>query len=147
VEKRPEIRKVFPPRGGGPGASAGSPPRAIAGRGARPGVTVPSTRPAAPASTPIASAAASGATVREGTATERFAIQIAALNDPLRAKDAVQKLKASGVPAYLLNPPASDPDAPYRVRVGPYRSREEAQKAAATLEEQRNEKFWVTRER
>ena len=150
VEKRPEIRKVFPPRGGGPGAaSAGSPPRAIAGRGARPGTapTAPATRAAAPASTAIASASASGATVGAGSATERFAIQIAALNDPLRAKDAVQKLKASGVPAYLVNPPASDPDAPYRVRVGPYGSREEAQKAAATLEAQRNEKFWVTRER
>ena len=76
-----------------------------------------------------------------------FAIQIAALNDPLRAKDAVQQLKVNGLPAYLVSPPASDPDAPYRVRVGPYRSREEAQKTAATLEAQRNEKLWVTREK
>jgi len=51
------------------------------------------------------------------------------------------------MPAYLVNPPASDPDAPYRVRVGPYESREEAQKVAASLEEQRKEKRWVTRER
>jgi len=75
-----------------------------------------------------------------------FTIQIAALNDPLRAKDAVQQLKANGLPAYLVNPPASDPDAPYRVRVGPYRSREEAQKTAATLEAERKQKLWVTKE-
>ena len=79
--------------------------------------------------------------------TDRFAIQIAALNDPLRAKDTVQKLKAAGMPAYLVSPPPSDPDAPYRVRLGPYNSREEALKVAATLEAQRGEKLWVTREK
>jgi cell division septation protein DedD len=74
-------------------------------------------------------------------------VQIAALNDPLRAKDAVRQLKESGRPAYLVNPPTSDPDAPYRVRVGPYESREEAQRVATSLEEQRKEKLWVTREK
>jgi cell division septation protein DedD len=68
------------------------------------------------------------------------------LNDPLRAKDAVQRLKNGGMPAYLVNPPSTDPDGPYRVRVGPYDTREEAQKIAAALEEQRHEKVWVTRE-
>ena len=77
----------------------------------------------------------------------KFTIQIAALNDPLRAKEAVQQLKERGMPAYLVNPPASDPDAPYRVRVGPYESREEAQKIAVSLEQQRGEKVWVTREK
>jgi cell division septation protein DedD len=46
-----------------------------------------------------------------------------------------------------VTPSASDPDAPYRVRAGPYASREAAQKAAATLEAQRGEKVWVTREK
>jgi len=69
------------------------------------------------------------------------------LSDPLRARDAVEQLKKSGLPAYLVSPPSSDPDGPYRVRVGHYESREEAQKVAASLEQQRHEKVWVTREK
>jgi cell division septation protein DedD len=140
VEKRPEIRKVFPPRGGAGAASVA--PRAAAGRSNRSTEVAATARNiAVPAGS--ATVAASGPT----TGTDRFAIQIAALNDPLRAKDTVQKLKATGMPAYLVSPPPSAPDAPYRVRLGPYNSREEAQKVAATLEAQRGEKLWVTREK
>lgn len=138
VQKRPEIRRVFPPRGGGQASAA--PARAPAGRGSRPAAPATTVRTASPAITNVAAPATIA------TATGRFTIQIAALNDPTRAKDAVEKLKATGMPAYLVNPPASDPDAPYRVRVGRYDTREEAQKVAATLEAQRGEKLWVTRE-
>jgi len=81
------------------------------------------------------------------TAGIKFAVQIAALNDPLRAKATVQQLRDSGMPAYLMNPAPDDPDGPYRVRVGPYDSRDEAQKIAASLEHQRHQKLWVTKER
>jgi cell division septation protein DedD len=58
----------------------------------------------------------------------------------------VRQLKETGLPAYLVNPSAADPDAPYRVRVGPYASRATARKTAAALEERRGEKVWVTKE-
>jgi cell division septation protein DedD len=74
-----------------------------------------------------------------------FTIQIAALNDPLRARDMVDALKATGMPAYLVPPPTSDPDAPYRIRVGPYSTRVAAQETAAALEKSRGEKLWVTK--
>ena len=127
VEKRPEIRRVFPSRGGTTSSSA-APPRSSTGRGA---------------SAPAATAAAEPS---RDTRAETFAIQIAALNDAVRARSLVGHLKASGLPAYLVEPPATDPDAPYRVRVGPYPSREEAQKVAAKLEAQRGERLWVVRE-
>jgi len=116
VEKRPEIRRVFPSRNTGV-------------------IRAPA---AAPAGAPSAAARVQAA--------QTFAIQIAALNNPIRAKSLVQQLKAAGLPAYLVAPPPSEPDTPYRVRLGPYESREDAQRVAARLEAQRGEKLWVVRE-
>jgi cell division septation protein DedD len=135
IEKRPEIRRVFPPRSGGPAAS--SKPEIRANR-----------QPGAPA----AAGARTSTAARAGTSVSvvpeaAFAIQIAALNDPVRAKDMAGELMATGLPAYLVVPPAADPDAPYKVRVGPYTTRAAAEKTAAALERRRGEKLWVMRER
>jgi len=132
VEKRPEIRKVFPPRGGR--ANNVNAPAAVGAASPRRGMG-PASRASATAATNMR------------TAGIKFAVQIAALNDPLRAKAAMQQLRDSGMPAYLMNPAPDDPDGPYRVRVGPYESRDEAQKVAASLEQQRHQKLWVTKER
>jgi cell division septation protein DedD len=78
---------------------------------------------------------------------EGFAIQVVALNDPSRAREALDRLIAEGRPAYLETPPASDPDAPYRVRVGRYATRADAERAAAVLQNARGQKVWVIRER
>ena len=148
VEKRPEIRRVFPPRGGGPAATARPPARPPLARSTAPSSV--SARPAAKAAGAIArtsaveSAAAPALPVRSDAAAA-FAIQVAALNDPLRAREMVDALKATGMPAYLMPPPESDPDAPYRVRVGPLSTRVAAQETAATLEKNRGEKLWVTK--
>jgi cell division septation protein DedD len=147
IEKRPEIRRVFPSRGGGAAVTTTTAaPRVGAGRGAR--TASPAAAPGRdgiPVSPPkVANTTASGPVA---TPLGKFAVQVVALNDPLRAKETVQRLQESGMPAYLVEPPASDPDAPYRVRVGPYASREDAQKIATSLEQQRHEKLWVTREK
>ena len=120
MDPRPEIRRVFPPRGARATARP-VPSRPLSGR------SIPRTAATGPAS--------------RGSA---FAIQIAALNDPLRAKEIVNRLQETGMPAYLVNPPSTDPDAPYRVRVGPYATRAAAEKTAAALEKSRGEKLWVT---
>ncbi|MBW8712723.1 MAG: SPOR domain-containing protein [Acidobacteria bacterium] len=98
---------------------------------------------------PVAPASRASSTTATNTATAgiKFAVQIAALNDPLRAKATVQQLRDSGMPAYMMNPAPDDPDGPYRVRVGPYDSRDDAEKVAASLEQQRHQKLWVTKER
>ncbi len=126
LDTRPEIRRVFPPRRGTGPAEIPAPPRRPGTRSLPP---VPRTSAAAPVGPPA------------------FAIQIAALNDPLRAREIVTSLKETGLPAYLVNPPRTDPDAPYRIRLGPYGTRSAAEKTAAALEKSRGEKLWVTREK
>jgi cell division septation protein DedD len=131
VEKRPEIRRVFPPRGGLTAAAPSSSSRGTTTIERRSGASPRGTGPAA-------SALAAG--------TARYAIQVAALSDPQRASELVSALKSGGMPAYLVAPPPTDPGAPYRVRVGPYQSATTAQRTAAALEKKRGEKLWVTRE-
>jgi cell division septation protein DedD len=148
VEKRPEIRKVFPPRGGTAATAAGRP---VPGRVASPVATRPDAAGrGTPASRSPALAPRTAAPRNDGGAAgneaESFAIQIAALSDPVRARAMVRQLTGTGLPAYLVSPPAADPDAPYRVRVGPYASRAAARKTAAALEGTRGKKVWVTKE-
>ena len=136
VEKRPEIRRVFPPRGG-LAASAGAPSRSTAETRA-----TASTRRTSP---PTATEKGAG-TFAAKVPAPYFAVQIAALNDALRAKELVDGLKLAGMPAYLVEPGPEYPDSLYRVRVGPYESRVTAEKAASTLQRRTGEKPWVTRE-
>lgn len=119
IEKRPEVRKVFPPRGGGGAA----PP------GAR--------------SAPAAPAAKSTAAAKRPTIT--YTVQVAALTDAARARAMVEDLKALGFAAYLLPPSPGTPRDPYRVRVGQYSTRAAAGRVATRLEAQLGIKLWVTR--
>lgn len=75
----------------------------------------------------------------------RFSVQVAALNDPTRAADLAAALRADGFSAYLVAPPASDPDAPYKIRVGPFETRDEADRVAQVMEKSRRQKVWVVR--
>lgn len=156
VEKRPETRKVFPPRGGAPqkpgakpaASNAAAPQSTTAAAASQVPTSAPArgratVAPAVTATPPSLGARASSASV--GVA-EGFAVQVAALLDPARAKAIVRELAAAGYPAYLLEPAADDPDGPYRVRIGRYRSRTAAAVAIAKLERSRGEKLWVIRE-
>jgi cell division septation protein DedD len=165
IEKRPEIRRVFPPRGGAgmaPGAAT-RPERPPAGRPqpaalpSAPPIVAPAPAPVRPAPRPSASAserpsdepkvaAAPANAAGSRPPAGQYAIQIAALSDPLRARDLVRKLRASGLTAYLVSPSAGDPDALFRVRVGPYRTRAAALRANVGLEKARGEKLWVIKE-
>ena len=145
IQKRPETRKVFPPRGGGvPPPAASARPAPAPTRAAPTPAAAP---PPRPPSTAVTSQVAEGIIANRGTAAapsaSRFAIQVAAFNDPLRARLMVSELAAAGYPAYVVNPANGDPDAPYRVRLGGYRSREAASTAAVRLGRVRGEKLWV----
>jgi cell division septation protein DedD len=142
VEKRPEIRRVFPPRGGLSANGAPVPRTTLERRSSSSSRTT-----SAPPLPEKVAGTFPGKCQPPFCGRESYVVQIAALNDPLRAKDTVAALKSSGLPAYLVAPPAGDPDGPYRVRVGPYQSRMAAQKAAATLGKKRGEQLWVTRAR
>ena len=154
IEKRPEVRRVFPPRGGGPGGTgaAPSPGRGGTGRGGTGGSAAPAgrgggtregtrapvrPRPSAPP-TPV----------RAGTrtVTRAYTIQIAALVNEENARALTAELKRAGFAAYLLVPPPEG-DELYRVRVGHYASRTAAQATVDHLEQRLGIKLWVTRNR
>ena len=150
VEKRPEIRKVFPPRGGAPSPASAARP------GSSPGARVPPgrlggaqvVRPVGALRTPAAAAPnASPGFVQALPAVTSFAIQIAALMDGQRAGELERELKKSGLPAYVVVPNAADPDSPFRIRVGPYKTRATAQSVRRRLEKKRGEKLWVILEK
>jgi cell division septation protein DedD len=73
-------------------------------------------------------------------------VQVAALRDAARARALVDALKASGYPAYLVEPAPSDPKGLVRIRVGRFQTASEAEAVKARLQKQRPEKLWVTRE-
>jgi cell division septation protein DedD len=147
LQARPVTRRVF--------AAAPTPsPAATGSTSTRSAAAATSARKPAASATKVASAPTAVAPAITSTsarpaarAGDGYAIQIIALHDPSRARDAVTELKAAGFPAYLVEPPPSDPDGPYRVRLGRYASRADAQAAAADLEKRRGEKYWVIRER
>lgn len=140
VEKRPEVRRVFPPKGGSSSAPAVRTPArgssdAAARRTAPASSRKPSTPP--PARTVTITAVPSGP----------FTIQIAALSQLSRARALAATLEAAGHAAYVIEPPDDDPNGLYRVRAGRFASREDAEKVLPQLEALRGEKFWVIRAR
>jgi cell division septation protein DedD len=148
IEKRPETRKVFPSKSGvppSPSAARSTPaPPPARTTPAGPSSTAPA--PAAAGKPPSPSASPSARAPTASSDASRYAVQVAALNDPLRARVLAETLAAAGFPAYVVSPGPSDPDGPYRVRVGRYRTRQAATGAAATLQKLRGEKFWVINE-
>ena len=71
-----------------------------------------------------------------------YTIQIAAVNDAVRARAIVADLKGAGFAAYLMEP--SSREMPYRVRVGQFATRRSAHLTALRLESKFGSKPWVT---
>jgi cell division septation protein DedD len=128
IQRRPEIRRVF---GSDPEPADTRPPPS------------PST-PAASPSTPAGPPSAPPPPQQGGVAgRETFTIQVAAFRNRSRGVRLVNILKKEGFAAYLVEPTASDPIAPYKVRVGTYESRADAERNREVLEKRRGEKLWI----
>lgn len=105
---------------------------------------VPTPRPEAPASpAPVAAKTASAAASTEPAGTG-FAIQVAALKERSEADAIVKRLAGKGYSAYVVAPRPGDP-AMYRVRVGKFKDRREADTVAARLQKEEQFKPWVVR--
>ena len=105
-----------------------------------PALSPPAREPAAPA----AAATASRAAAPQAAATQPFAVQIAALNVRSEADAMAKRLSSKGYTAFVL-PPANGTPAVYRVRIGPFTTRREADSVAARLQKEEQFKPWVTR--
>jgi cell division septation protein DedD len=106
--------------------------------------------PAPPAEAPRAAAptALAGAPRAEAGSGEPpgpgYAIQVAALRGRGEADAIVRRLSGKGYPAYVLAPARGAPTV-YRVRVGKYKDRREADSVAARLQREEQFKPWVVR--
>ena len=98
-------------------------------------------RAATPAPAPKAPARVAEASEPRGTG---YAVQVAALNIRSEADAIAKRLAAKGYAAYVLNPADGTPQI-YRVRIGKFGSRREAETMATKLEKEEQFKPWVTR--
>jgi cell division septation protein DedD len=105
--------------------------------GRRSSPPLPPPAEAAPAATPAESVAEP-----QGAG---FAVQVAALRERREADSVVQRLIGKGYPAYVLAPAKDAPAAVYRVRVGKFKNRREAEEAATRLEKEEQFKPWIVR--
>jgi outer membrane biosynthesis protein TonB len=94
----------------------------------------PKPEPKAPAPAPAA-AAPHG---------DGYAIQVAALREPSEADTIAKRLVSKGYDAYVLTPPGGTPNV-YRVRVGSFKTRRDAESTAAKLQQEEQFKPWITR--
>jgi cell division septation protein DedD len=77
-------------------------------------------------------------------AGQGYAVQIAALNVRTEAEAIAKRLTSKGYAAYVLAPPNGTP-AVYRVRVGKFPTRREAESMAARLKKEEQFNPWVTK--
>jgi cell division septation protein DedD len=101
-----------------------------------------------PAAAEKSHAADTRATKPAATSTTKdstgFAVQVAALNVRGEADAIAKRLTSKGYAAYVLTPADGTP-AVYRVRVGKFGSRREAETVAAKLQKEEQFKPWITR--
>lgn len=84
------------------------------------------------------------ATSSAEAAREGFSIQIAAVGERSDADTLAKGLSLKGYSAYVLAPATGAP-AVFRVRVGKFNSRREAESVAAKLEKEEHFRPWITR--
>jgi cell division septation protein DedD len=73
-----------------------------------------------------------------------YVVQVAALNIRTEADAIAKRLSSKGYSAYVIPPPTGTP-AVYRVRVGRFGTRREAESVAAKLQREEQFKPWITR--
>ncbi|HVC20272.1 MAG TPA: SPOR domain-containing protein [Vicinamibacterales bacterium] len=104
----------------------------------------------AAARVPAAAVARQARDAREAEATlappagPGYAVQVAALRDRREADAVARRLVDKGYRAYVVEPAGGRP-AVFRVRVGKFRTRREAQVMAIRLEKEEQFKPWITR--
>ena len=80
-----------------------------------------------------------------GTAETGWVVQVAALRDRNAAVSVIRRLSSRGFPAFIVEPVPGAPAPGYRVRVGPYQQRDEAERIARRLEREEQFKPFITR--
>jgi cell division septation protein DedD len=98
--------------------------------------------PVTPAPAPASPAPAS---VGGEPAGSGFAVQVAALNERTEAEAMLARLIAKGYQAYIVVPPPGSAAAVYRVRIGKFGTRRQAEEISRRLEKEEQFKPWIIR--
>ncbi|MGE0704407.1 MAG: SPOR domain-containing protein [Vicinamibacterales bacterium] len=101
-------------------------------------------RPAPAAAAAVPAAATTQAAAPSRPAPGDWTVQVAALNARPEAEAVAKRLADKGYSAYVVTPGNGGP-AVFRVRIGPFRTRNDADNMAARLEKEEQFKPWVTR--
>ncbi len=123
---------------------------AVIWKSAPPERTKPAPPPSAPApaaaktSAPVAAKSAAAPAGAAEMADDGFAVQIAALRERSDAEAIVKRLSTRGYQAYVVNPGAGQAPV-YRVRVGKFKNRRDAEEAATKLAKEEQFKPWIIR--
>lgn len=115
-------------------------------------VQPPATPPVVPATKPAAVAPKELPAPKETVAPappaashgDGYAIQVAALRESGEADTIAKRLVSKGYDAYVLTPPGGTPNV-YRVRVGSFKTRRDAEAVASKLQLEEQFKPWITR--
>ena len=167
VPQQPEATPSRPPAGSDPTAAAAPPPAAddlsyfsrlekkntpaerlkapepaAAAKAAAPPPAAPAP---APAEKPVAnSRSAAERPASAEPAGQGYAVQIAALNVRSEADAIAKRLTSKGYAAYVVTPQNGSPSV-FRVRVGKFGTRREAESVAARLQKEEQFKPWIVR--
>jgi cell division septation protein DedD len=74
-----------------------------------------------------------------------WAVQVIATRDRAIAGSVLKKLAAKGYPAFVVNPSASATPPWYKVQVGRYNDRSEAEKVSLRIKKEEQYQSWITR--
>jgi cell division septation protein DedD len=109
-------------------------------------VTPPATADARTPPAPVPAPAAAPAAAQAGAARSGvWAVQVVALTDRAAANAVVQRLSGKGYPAFLVNPQAGAPVQNYKVQVGRYADRAEAEQVKTRLKKEEQFEPWILR--
>ena len=79
------------------------------------------------------------------TGRDGWVVQIVALRDRQTANSIVQRLKGKDYPAFLVSPAPGAPAPVFKVQVGRYANRDEAEQIRQRLEKEEQFKPWISR--
>lgn len=105
----------------------------------------PAPKPASPASAPRPAPAAQSADVAVAGRPGTWAVQVIATRDRDMATSIVKRLVAKGYPAFLVPPPGGAGPAYYKVHVGRYTDKGEAEQVSSRIKKEEQFQSWITR--
>ena len=105
----------------------------------------PAAKEVAPAPKPAPPTPATVSTPPPSAKPGVWAVQVVALTDKAAASAVVQRLSAKGYPAFMVSPQSGAPVQNYKVQVGKFEDRAEAEQIAGRLKKEEQFQPWILR--